>query len=71
MVVLVFHVLLLSPAFDEPGSPGVRPEEPSWWLTHTPLYLLWAGPQAVYLFFVLSGFVLALPATAAQVQWRA
>lgn len=69
LVVLVFHVLLLSPTFASP-APGVRPAEPSWWLTHTPLYLLWAGPQAVFLFFVLSGFVLALPATAAPVRWR-
>lgn len=69
LVVLVFHVLLLSPVFADP-APGVRPEEPSWWLTHTPLYLFWAGPQAVFLFFVLSGFVLALPATVAQVRWR-
>ena len=70
VVVLVFHVLLLSPTFAAP-EPGVRPEERSWWLTHTPLYLLWAGPQAVFLFFVLRGFVLALPATAAPVRWRA
>ncbi len=70
LVVLVFHVLLLSPTFAAP-SPGVRPQEPSWWLTHTPLSLVWAGPQAVFLFFVLSGFVLALPATAGVVHWRA
>ena len=69
LVVLAFHVLLLSPTFAAP-APGVRPEDPSWWLTHTPLYLLWAGPQAVFLFFVLSGFVLALPATVASVRWR-
>lgn len=68
---VVFHVLLLSPTFDDPGPAGLRPHEPSWWLTHTPLYLLWAGPQAVYLFFVLSGFVLALPAIDGAVRWRA
>lgn len=70
LVVLVFHVLQLSPVFAEPAA-GVRPHEPSWWLTHTPLYLLWAGPQAVFVFFVLSGFVLALPATTGPVRWRA
>lgn len=32
-----------------------------WWITFTPLHLLWAGKEAVYVFFVLSGFVLALP----------
>lgn len=67
---LVFHVLILSPELFSPGY-GVRPEEPAWWLTHTPLYLAWAGPQAVFLFFLLSGFVLALPATDRAVRWRA
>ncbi|MDQ1054957.1 peptidoglycan/LPS O-acetylase OafA/YrhL [Arthrobacter sp. SORGH_AS 212] len=32
-----------------------------WWLTHTPLHILWEGDGAVYIFFVLSGVVLALP----------
>ena len=71
LVVLFFHVLLLSPAFATPVAGGVRPDEASWWFTHTPLYVLWAGPQAVFLFFVLSGFVLALPATRTRVRWRA
>ena len=70
LVVVAFHVPVLSPVFDSPAS-GVHPEDPSWWLTHTPAYLLWAGPEAVFLFFVLSGFVLALPATVAPVRWRA
>jgi peptidoglycan/LPS O-acetylase OafA/YrhL len=30
-------------------------------LTYTPLHILWAGPEAVIVFFVLSGFVLSLP----------
>ena len=29
------------------------------WLLYTPLHLLWAGTEAVYVFFVLSGLVLA------------
>lgn len=66
----MFHVLHLSPTLAAPVA-GVRPDEPSWWFTHTPLYLLWAGPQAVFLFFVLSGFVLALPATRERMRWRA
>jgi peptidoglycan/LPS O-acetylase OafA/YrhL len=32
-----------------------------WLLTNTPLHLFWAGSEAVYGFFVLSGFVLIWP----------
>ncbi len=33
----------------------------NWWLTHTPLNAIRAGGAAVIFFFVLSGFVLAIP----------
>lgn len=32
-----------------------------WLLAHTPLHLLWAGTEAVFVFYLLSGFVLTLP----------
>ena len=35
------------------------------WLTYSPVHLWWLGTEAVYLFFVLSGFVLALPLASA------
>jgi peptidoglycan/LPS O-acetylase OafA/YrhL len=42
--------------------PGVYDDPDGlWWLTQTPLGLLRAGHAAVIFFFVLSGFVLALP----------
>jgi peptidoglycan/LPS O-acetylase OafA/YrhL len=41
------------------GKPVSNPAV--WALTFTPLHLLWAGDEAVILFFVLSGLVLALP----------
>ena len=69
LVVLVFHVLILSATFADP-TPGFRPQEPTWWFTSTPLSVFWAGEEAVFLFFVLSGFVLALPATVSRVRWR-
>lgn len=31
------------------------------WLTYSPLHALWGGTEAVYVFFILSGFVLTLP----------
>jgi peptidoglycan/LPS O-acetylase OafA/YrhL len=42
-----------------------------WWATFTPLHLIWAGKEAVYVFFILSGFVLALPFTGdSRPRWR-
>lgn len=32
-----------------------------WVITYTPLRIVWAGPEAVWVFFVLGGFVLARP----------
>jgi peptidoglycan/LPS O-acetylase OafA/YrhL len=38
-------------------------------LAYTPLHLGWAGGEAVYLFFVLSGLVLTLPTTRGEFNW--
>ncbi|MBF4570174.1 acyltransferase [Plantibacter sp. VKM Ac-2880] len=72
-VVLVHHSLLLSQPFIEPyrdpragGNDGLM-----WWLTYTPLHLLWDGTVAVFIFFALSGFVLALPARKGHTNWKA
>ncbi|WP_161881324.1 acyltransferase family protein [Deinococcus alpinitundrae] len=57
-VVVVHHCLLTSPLI-YPYNPATAVE----WvrgLTFTPLHLVWAGYEAVVLFFVLSGFVLTL-----------
>ena len=64
VVVFVHHAFLTQPALAEayrahPGHLGTV----SWLFTHTPLHLLWAGTEAVFVFFVLSGLVLALPAS--------
>lgn len=62
LVVLVHHSLLVVPTMAV-GYFGARPPGGtlSWWMTYTPLHLLWEGTEAVYVFFVLSGVVLALP----------
>jgi peptidoglycan/LPS O-acetylase OafA/YrhL len=61
MQVLVYHYFLPFPAFWAAQNHERIPNPLIWVLTYTPLRLLWDGQQAVILFFVLSGFVLALP----------
>src|SRR5688572_30321030 len=39
----------------------IAPGQAPWWMDYTPLYYFFAGRKAVILFFILSGFVLALP----------
>jgi peptidoglycan/LPS O-acetylase OafA/YrhL len=62
-VVLICHSLLVMPAFMQAFvDPSVIPAGTvSWWATFSLLHLAWGGTEAVYLFFVLSGFVLTLP----------
>ncbi|MCI0158190.1 acyltransferase [Leifsonia shinshuensis] len=63
LIVVVHHVSLLYPpiAATYMGGQTPHPGSISWWLTYSPLKLLTAGPEAVIVFFVLSGFVLTLP----------
>lgn len=60
LVVVVHHCALTLPALAQqwaaPDRAGL-----GWWATYTPLRLVWAGDEAVLVFFVLSGLVLALP----------
>lgn len=64
-VVLICHTLIIQPALLQAYiDPKVIPRGSwSWWTTFSPLHLPWAGMEMVYLFFILSGFVLALPFT--------
>ena len=72
LAVLVSHCMLLFPAvataFDAHGRDvhGVV-----WWVTFTPFHALWAGSEAVAVFFVLSGFVLTRAAAGTSFAWRA
>lgn len=62
-VVLICHTFLVVPSLAYAYFAPDRMVEGSaaWWFAFSPLHLVWAGNEAVYLFFVLSGFVLALP----------
>lgn len=69
VIVLVHHAFLTVPALADPYlDPRVTEVgSATWWLTYTPVHLIWAGTEAVFVFFVLSGLVLAL---AAKPGWR-
>lgn len=73
-VVVIHHCFLVSPSLSlavaRVDTGHVEPWV--WWTTFTPLHLLWAGTEAVYVFFILSGFVLTLPFVGVwQPTWRA
>ena len=60
LVVVVHHALLAWQVLADQYFVA-NPDSISWWITFTPLHLAWAGTEAVMVFFVLSGLVLALP----------
>lgn len=62
VVVVVHHVLLMHPPLADAyrGHPALPAAEKA--LTFSPLHLVWAGTEAVLVFFVLSGFVLSVGA---------
>ena len=75
LVVLITHCI----AFFRPlelvsrtKRPVASPLSGYWWLIHSPLHLVWEGTGAVLVFFILSGFVVALPALHSEhFLWRA
>jgi peptidoglycan/LPS O-acetylase OafA/YrhL len=62
VVVLVHHVSMTAPAVSAAysSSADVAVFSTGWWVTLSPLKILFAGPEFVLVFFVLSGFVLVL-----------
>lgn len=59
-VVVVFHLMLVSPKLAQAELETRRSADLVGLLTTTPLKLLWAGDEAVLVFFVLSGLVLGI-----------
>jgi peptidoglycan/LPS O-acetylase OafA/YrhL len=61
LIVMLHHMYLVAvPSLRSVG--GSAPGSLYWWVSGTPLKLLTAGSEAVLVFFVLSGLVVALPA---------
>lgn len=63
LVVLISHSMVSSPQLHAVVKGEDSGGQPAWvgLLAHTPLYLLWAGTEAVFVFYLLSGFVLTVP----------
>lgn len=72
-LIVVFHhvVLASSPPLAEAyrRHTSYRTGSLNWIFSRTPLHVVWAGPEMVLVFFVLSGYVLALPAVARGRRW--
>jgi peptidoglycan/LPS O-acetylase OafA/YrhL len=64
LVVLVHHCLLVVPVLAAPD--GAQGHGDFTWFVNSPLHLVWAGGEAVVVFFVLSGIVLTLPVLRAR-----
>lgn len=63
-IVVITHVLVASMHVLEDSlrlQRDVRFPDVEWWLIKSPLQIVWSGQAAVLTFFVLSGYVLALP----------
>lgn len=67
-VVVIYHVSLIARPF---AAGGGRAEEVWTSVTESPLKLLFAGTEAVLVFFVLSGLVVALPLLRGTTSWAA
>lgn len=73
LVVVIHHVFLTSAVFGNLAESGGRPGmfSASWWFTYTPLHLFWGGSEAVFIFFVLSGYVLSAQMSRKSAAWPA
>jgi peptidoglycan/LPS O-acetylase OafA/YrhL len=66
LIVVIFHLSLIAQPFLDTGTVG----DAWWWMSDTPLRIATNGTQAVLLFFVLSGLVVALPALRDGFSWK-
>jgi peptidoglycan/LPS O-acetylase OafA/YrhL len=58
LTVVISHVLNTDPGLVHPHTLSI-----AWWFSYTPVNVFWDGDEAVLMFYVLSGFVLARPLT--------
>lgn len=70
LVVVIHHSMLVSPDLAAAYDGGSRSQGWAWAMVYTPLHLLWAAPAPVYVFFVLSGYVLTRKPLQGAYDWR-
>jgi peptidoglycan/LPS O-acetylase OafA/YrhL len=69
-LVVITHVFSASLLWYSPPGIAKWPTwSARWWLVQSPLHILWAGPEMVPVFFILSGYVLTLPAVRRGNAW--
>jgi peptidoglycan/LPS O-acetylase OafA/YrhL len=72
LVVVIDHSLLGFPRLADAIAGKTASDTGIWaWLVFSPLHIFWDGTAAVYLFFILSGYVLTASATGSATPWRA
>ncbi len=69
LIVVLCHIFSASLVWYAPGQAPLSRWSWRWWIAQTPLHFFWAGPEMVLVFFVLSGYVLTLPAVARGAAW--
>lgn len=71
LVVVINHIMVTATTFAEVADKRGRADSMSfeWWLSYTPLHLLWGGTEAVFIFFILSGYVLTGPTEKNSFSW--
>lgn len=72
LVVVFHHIMLTAATFADVADKRGRADWTSfeWWLSYTPLHLLWGGAEAVFIFFILSGYVLTGQTERTSFSWR-
>lgn len=71
LVVVINHIMVTTATFADVANKSGRAPDSSfdWWMSYTPLHVLWGGTEAVFIFFILSGYVLTGPISKPSFSW--
>lgn len=73
LIVVINHVMVTGVTYANVADGRGRADQLSfeWWWSYTPLHLFWGGTEAVFVFFILSGYVLTGPTQKPTFTWLA